>query len=347
MLWFKKSLHCKPQSSEVHDPKANRHHKIKNNKDKSVKNCINGSSSHHDMLNHVTHDIVFDSKSGEIKCYPCFQNNEVSSSHRSTKGTKISTKSHYVDCDECFVFSKSKVTIVKESNDLFPGTTFPLATIEEHDISEHSVINLQRQDSSWQIIKKICEVNNDNSESKAILQIEHVLKVQNMQETFASFEEFRETTKINAEKLQIKHPRCLVDGNEMLRFHGTTIACSLGINGSSNPCTLDQCGLCQILRLGFSANQKFEDTIGVFTASTCGKAFDSIKSLNKPFMRKCVIVCRVIAGRINNPLQEIQEMSDSDYDSLVKSINCQLDIEELIVLNPRAVLPCFVVMYTL
>jgi hypothetical protein len=222
-----------------------------------------------------------------------------------------------------------------------------LSNKKSHHLYLSAVINLHRQDSSWQIIKKICEVNNENDESKAILQIEYILKVQNMQETYASFEEFREFTKINAEKLQIKHPRCLVDGNEMLRFHGTTIACSLGINGSSNPCTLDQCGLCQILRLGFSANQKFQDTIGVFTSSTCGKAIDSIKSFNKPFMRKCVIVCRVIAGRINNPLQEIQEMSYSGYDSLVKNINCQLDIEELIILNPRGVLPCFVVMYKL
>jgi hypothetical protein len=135
-MWLnlKRSLHCKPQSSEVYDPKANRHHKIKNNKDKSVKNCINGT-----MLNHVTHEIVFDSKSGEIKCYPCFQNIEVPpSSHRSIKGTTTSTKSYCVDCDECFIFSKSKVTIVKDSNDFFSGITFPLATIEEHDISEHS-----------------------------------------------------------------------------------------------------------------------------------------------------------------------------------------------------------------
>ncbi|GAU38873.1 hypothetical protein TSUD_67360 [Trifolium subterraneum] len=129
-LILKRSLHCKPQSSEVHDPKANRHHKIKNNKDKSVKNGT--------MLNHVIHEIVFDSKSGEFKCYPSFQNIEVPPPYRSTKATKTSTKSRCVDCDGCFVFSKPKVKIVKDPNDLFSGVTFPLATIEEHDISEHS-----------------------------------------------------------------------------------------------------------------------------------------------------------------------------------------------------------------
>jgi hypothetical protein len=30
------------------------------------------------------------------------------------------------------------VTIVKDSNDFFSSITFPLATIEEHGISEHS-----------------------------------------------------------------------------------------------------------------------------------------------------------------------------------------------------------------
>lgn len=206
-----------------------------------------------------------------------------------------------------------------------------------------AVINLHRQDSSWQIIKKICEISDVNGENKTTLKIECVLKVQNMQETFTSFEEYREIVKVNAASLE--HPRCLVDGNEMLRFHGTTIACSIGINGSSSLCTLDQCGLCQILRLGFSANQKLHGNVGVSTTSTCRKAIDSISSSKKPFMRKCVIVCRVIAGRINNPLQEIQEISDLGYDSLVKKISCQLDIEELVVLNPRGVLPCFVVMY--
>lgn len=207
-----------------------------------------------------------------------------------------------------------------------------------------AVTPLHRDDSSWKIIEKICKTIYFNSERKAA-ELECVLKVHSTQKTFALFEKCREMVKINAEEMQNGHPRCLVDGNELMRFHGTTIACSLGINDSSSLCTLDQCGVCQIMRYGFSAKQEFNGFVGVITNSTCENAIDSIGSSSVPINRKCVIVCRVIAGRINNPMQEIQEIDDSGYHSLVKKINGQSDIEELSVLNPKAVLPCFVVIY--
>lgn len=207
-----------------------------------------------------------------------------------------------------------------------------------------AVIQLERQDSSWRIIKRICESSYVTGESKGT-HIECILKVSNTQDTFACFEKCREMVKKNVESQQNAHPRCLVDGNELLMFHGTTIACSLGISGSSDLCTLDQCGLCQILRHGFSANQDFHGTTGVFTTSTCAKAIEFVCSSNRPFTRMCVIVGRVIAGRINSSLQDNQEMNHSRYDSLVKKISDQLDIEELNVLNPAAILPCFAVIY--
>jgi len=180
-------------------------------------------------------------------------------------------------------------------------------------------------------------------------QIECVLRVQSKQRTFASYEECRELVRVRAERLQNQHPRCLVDGNELLRFHGTTLACSLGSNASSSstPCNLDQCGVCQILKHGFSSNQEsFHGALGVCTTSTSGKAIRSICSSNNKYMlRKCVMLCRVIAGRIHNPLQEIKEVTDRGFDSLVKKMRDHSEIEELIVLNPRAVLPCFLVIY--
>lgn len=151
--------------------------------------------------------------------------------------------------------------------------------------------------------------------------------------------------KAKADKLQRKHPRCVADGNELLRFHGTTIACSLGINSCYSLCTLDYCGVCQILRHGFSTNKEFQGSLGVYTTSTSGKAFDSISimtSHERPFPRKSVIVCRVIAGRIYSPLEE---KVDSEFDSLAEKINGHSDVEELYLLNPKALLPCFVVIY--
>lgn len=207
-----------------------------------------------------------------------------------------------------------------------------------------AVTELQ-EDSSRQIIETICGTSSVNSENMSG-QIDCILKVQNMPRTLASFEEYREIVKIKADKLQKKHPRCLADGNELLRFHGTTIACSLGINSSYRLCTLDHCGVCQILRHGFSTNTEFQGALGVYTTSTSGKALDSIRpSIERPFPRKSVIVCRVIAGIAFSPLGEIQEQVDSGFDSLAEKISGHSDIEELYVLNPKALLPCFVVIY--
>ena len=204
------------------------------------------------------------------------------------------------------------------------------------------------EDSSRQIIETICGSGTSsiiNSENM-LGQIDCILKVLNVPKTFACFEEYREKVKDNADKLQKKHPRCVADGNELLRFHGTTILCSLGTS-SSSVCGLDYCGICQILRNGFSTNKEFHGALGVYTTSTSGKAFESISimtSHERPFPRKSVIVCRVIAGKIHSPLEE--ERVDSEFDSLAEKINGHSsDAEELYVLNPKALLPCFVVIY--
>ncbi|CAK9173733.1 unnamed protein product [Ilex paraguariensis] len=175
--------------------------------------------------------------------------------------------------------------------------------------------------------------------------IERILKVHNMQQTLAQFEEHREIVKIKASKLAKKHPRCLADGNELLRFHGTTVECSLGMNGSSSLCTSDKCSVCRILRHGFSTKKEINGGVGVFTTSTSGRAFESVEVYDDyPFLRKALIVCRVIAGRVHRPLENIHEMAgQAGFDSLAGKVGVYSNIEELYLLNPRALLPCFVV----
>lgn len=55
-----------------------------------------------------------------------------------------------------------------------------------------------------------------------------------------------------------------------------------------------------------------------------------------------MLVCRVIAGRVSRGTAE----ADEGYDSAVAgSAGAYTDLEELMVFNPRAILPCFVVIY--
>ncbi|CAL0306202.1 unnamed protein product [Lupinus luteus] len=360
-LWhyLKKSLYCKPHCKEIHDPRRTKDHKSdrrkKQSKESDSKQDSPTSQAGSAISNPVTHVIVLDTSSGGNKpcCYPFPPNNEDAS--KGVEGSQTSTrtsnlqKTHCVDCAQCNFFSKPRVRVMVK-RDSPSSLRDKFESLDKDDTSvEHSVIQLHKEDSTWQIIEKICQTSYTNSETRAA-EIEIILKVLNHQKAFNSFEGCREMARTNSEKLADKLPRCLADGNEILRFHGTTIACSLGINDdySNSFCTLDQCGLCQILRDGFSTKtEEFNDALGVLTTSSCEKAFETIGLSDEVYGRKCVIVCRVIAGRIHNPLQEIQEIitDDSGFGSLVKKINAESDIEELFVLNPSAVLPCFVAIY--
>lgn len=207
-----------------------------------------------------------------------------------------------------------------------------------------AVTELVEGDSSRKIVEIICRTSWQKSENQCG-RIERVLKVHNMQKTLARFEEYRETVKTKASKLPKKHPRCLADGNELLRFYGTTVACSLGIHGSSSLCVSEKCCVCQIIRNGFSTKKESKGGIGVFTTSTSARAFEAIEMYgDDPSVKKALIVCRVIAGRVHRPLENIQEMAgQSGFDSLAGKVGLYSNIEELYLLNPKALLPCFVV----
>ncbi|KAL3821541.1 hypothetical protein ACJIZ3_007446 [Penstemon smallii] len=216
--------------------------------------------------------------------------------------------------------------------------------LESHHLSKHAVTELVEGDSSRKIVEIICRSSWLKTENHSV-RIERVLKVHNMQKTLARFEDYRETVKIKASKLPKKHPRCIADGNELLRFYGTTIACSLGVNGSSSLCISDKCCVCRIIRNGFSTKRELKGGIGVFTTSTSGRAFECIEEYEGDCcVRKALIVCRVVAGRVHRPLENIQEMAgQTGFDSLAGKVGLYSNIEELYLLNPKALLPCFVV----
>lgn len=208
-----------------------------------------------------------------------------------------------------------------------------------------AVIELGEGDSSRKIVEMICQKSWLKSENSC-RGIERVLEVHNTKKTIALFEEYREKVKSEASKQIKTHPRCLVDGNELLRFYGTTIVCSLGMNGSSSLCTLDNCGVCQVLRHGYFTKKEFNGGLGVFTTSTSKRAFQSIELYEEDqSLRKALILCRVVAGSVQRLLKRTQELSSPKFDSLDGTMGSHSNIEELYVLNPIAILPCFAVIY--
>jgi hypothetical protein len=219
-----------------------------------------------------------------------------------------------------------------------------------------AVTELVEGDSSRKIVEIICRTSLLKSESSCV-RIERVFKVHNTQRTLSRFEEYRESVKLKASKLPKKHPRCLADGNELLRFHGATISCALGSSGSL--CASDRCAVCRIIRHGFSSSSSKEGRagVGVFTTSTSGRAFESVvlddaaaddakdaAAGTGTGTRRALLVCRVIAGRVHKPLENLKEfVGQTGFDSLAGKVGPYANIEELYLLNPRALLPCFVV----
>jgi hypothetical protein len=220
-------------------------------------------------------------------------------------------------------------------------------------LDTRAVTELVEGDSSRKIVEIICRTSLLKSESSCV-RIERVFKVHNTQRTLSRFEEYREAVKLKASKLPKKHPRCLADGNELLRFHGATLSCALGAgggsSGSSSLCASDRCAVCRIIRHGFSARKEGKAGVGVFTTSTSGRAFESIEAPpagddgEPAAARKALLVCRVIAGRVHKPLENLREFAgQTGFDSLAGKVGPYSNIEELYLLNPRALLPCFVV----
>ncbi|GJM97657.1 hypothetical protein PR202_ga14597 [Eleusine coracana subsp. coracana] len=170
----------------------------------------------------------------------------------------------------------------------------------------------------------------------------------------ARYEEFRGAVMARAAQLPKKHPRCIADGNELLQFHATTVSCSLGAAGL---CTSGRCDVCRIIRHGFSVvtTTREDGGGGVFTTSTSRRALEHVvqddgeeEATEKGSVKRALLVCRVIAGRIHRPLENLQGVAaaQTGFDSFAGKVGPDsTTVEELYLLNPRALLPCYVVIY--
>ncbi|KAF2549746.1 hypothetical protein F2Q68_00035954 [Brassica cretica] len=195
-----------------------------------------------------------------------------------------------------------------------------------------------------------------------ICKIERILKVHNNQRTIQRFEGCRDAVKGRALQTTRKDARCAADGNELLRFHCTTLTCSLGSRGSSSLCAnLPICGVCNVIRHGFQGNSGVGGvtataSYGVRTTASSGRADDLLTCSDD--VRRVMLVCRVIAGRVKRvdlPADSTAEEKKSPvednaavcgvFDSEAINAGVYSSLEELVIFNRRAILPCFVVIY--
>lgn len=155
--------------------------------------------------------------------------------------------------------------------------------------------------------------------------IEMIFKVQNLPRTVTRFEEYRETVKTRAGSgggTWEDDARCLADGNEVMRFH------CLGPTAGG-------------VYDGGAASWAFPGGKGsaICTFSGSGGAHESGGGGRG---RRAMLVCRVIAGKVSK-----QMGLESLLDGRVGFDSVSGDNGELLVFDPRAVLPCFLIIYKL
>ncbi|EEF52710.1 uncharacterized protein LOC8274650 [Ricinus communis] len=237
---------------------------------------------------------------------------------------------------------RTTICTCAQCGEVFPKTE----SLELHQKVRHAVSELGPEDSGRNIVEIIFKsswLKKDNP----ICKIERILKVHNTQRTIQRFEDCRDAVKTRALNSTKKNPRCAADGNELLRFHCTTLSCSLGARGSSSLCgSIPCCGVCTIIRHGFQG----KECKGVRTTASSGRAHDSLLGCTDG--RRAMLVCRVIAGRVKRvaddtpPAEEEALAAAGSYDSVAGYAGIYSNLEELFVFNPRAILPCFVVIYS-
>ena len=102
--------------------------------------------------------------------------------------------------------------------------------------------------------------------------------------------------------------------------------------------------MCSIIKNGFKAAQELTEGSngkGILTTATSGKAHDKAAGVEDGNDKRAMLVCRVIAGRVKKSMEGSME----DYDSVAGAVGVYSNLDELYVFNPKAILPCFVVIY--
>ncbi|KAJ0960227.1 hypothetical protein J5N97_001939 [Dioscorea zingiberensis] len=149
-------------------------------------------------------------------------------------------------------------------------------------------------------------------------EIEMLFRVHNPPRTVARFEDYRTAVRAAAEGAS--DARCAADGNEMMRFQ-----CAPHSSSASSATVDDAIYDARVVACAGG---------GIRTFAGSGGAHESVGGGGG---RRSMLVCRVIAGRIRSGPREPSRRFES----------VSAGRGELLVFDPRAVLPCFLIIYRL
>ncbi|XP_059275007.1 uncharacterized protein LOC132029697 [Lycium ferocissimum] len=193
---------------------------------------------------------------------------------------------------------------------------------------------LEIGDPSRNVIEKIFRAASTNPSTQHRT-IKKVLRVNNTVDISEKFEKYRGAVKRRSFG---QHPRSTVDGNELLQFYVTTMTCCYGKRKIiSDLCKDPSCCVCKLIQTCFRNSCNSENGIQLSTSSDAPCEHASRVS-NTKNVKRAVIVCRTIAGRVVNK----DDMKlDQEYDSVASGLHSRS--QYLIVKDSDAVLPCFII----
>ncbi|XP_061375663.1 uncharacterized protein LOC133317789 [Gastrolobium bilobum] len=144
--------------------------------------------------------------------------------------------------------------------------------------------------------------------SKPLRKVRTVLRVSYSAEVLERFENYREKVKKNSCDQFPRHPRSTVDGNELLRFYGTTVRCfqEKSVKKVYDLCKDPSCCLCRIIQYNF--NTEYAE----IQLNTSGKELSNRTNATARAknVKRAAIVCRIIAGTAVNEVDGEYEGSD-------------------------------------
>ncbi|KAG1360833.1 hypothetical protein COCNU_09G002960 [Cocos nucifera] len=146
-------------------------------------------------------------------------------------------------------------------------------------------------------------------------EIEMLFRVQHPPRAGARFEEYRSA--VRARTAASGAARCAADGNEMMRFHCAPSSASAGGGEVYDAAAWGKAG---------EGIRTFDGSGGAHASGGGGAG------------RGAMLLCRVIAGRVRMG-PEPESVLQSGFDSV------RIGKGELLVFDPQAVLPCFLIIY--
>ncbi|KAE8681817.1 Ribonuclease P family protein, putative isoform 1 [Hibiscus syriacus] len=291
-----------------------------------------------------------------LVCHPsssikCFKPKPKPSSSQRENTSKSNSKKDVWTCSSLPITS-----VFSHCSNMNTTLTHPSPVPSTNSTDSCLVSKLCEKDPAFRVVETMFMSGWDG---KAGPKIEKILKINHNVGVLKRFEEYREIVKSKSANIS---RRLAVDGNELLRFHGAIVTCSLGNNELSRICSRETCGVCRMVQLVGSTGEE-----SVVLSNNSRRAHRRVTKEcdvnnkiarrvtkeygvnNKICARKAVVVCQVIAGRVARCCRQglgLVEGREGGFDSVASLSKDPLEgSEELITLNARAMLPCFVILY--